>query len=60
MDLLHLDEAIDKLNKETVPKLEVILNVFTRDLNRMIERLDGVTITVVVNVPPDLKKENLR
>jgi hypothetical protein len=56
MDVVHLTEAIDKLNAETVPLLQKLLKDVVSDLNAIVSRLDGATI--VLSKPKEIKDEN--
>lgn len=43
MDLI----GVDKLNKETIPMLQNVLNKFAADVNLLLSRfIDGITITI--------------
>lgn len=53
MDLVNLKDEIKLLNAETLPKLEAMLKQLTADLDAIVSRLDGLTVTATVT----LKKE---
>jgi hypothetical protein len=56
MSLTGISEAVDKVNKETLPELEQILNRFREqlinDLHGVLDRLNKTTVTNVAEIPP--------
>ena len=42
--------GLDKLKKETLPELLVIGEQLIADLNAIVSRLDGATITITINL----------
>lgn len=54
MDLVDLKQEIDKLNKETLPLLDKLVDEdlaqFIRHLHGVLDRLNGATITI--HIPP--------
>ena len=56
MDLL----GVDKLNRETLPLLQAMFDKLVVDLNAVVSRLDGLTITLnlktIKTLPAQLKE----
>ena len=56
MDLLNIQKAIDKLNDETLPRLETLiqrdLKIAVDEIHGLLDRLDGIQISGRVDVPP--------
>jgi hypothetical protein len=56
MDLVDLKDEIEKLNRETLPKLDLMFQTaisrLANEFHAVVERLDGATITVTITLPP--------
>jgi len=56
MSLTDVKPAVELLNNTTLPALEEMLRrlviIQADELHRLIERLDGIEITMTIKVPP--------
>ena len=59
MDLLSLQKSIDKLNDETLPKVEALITrlegLVKGDINQILDRISGTRLTIAI--PPEGSKE---
>jgi hypothetical protein len=56
VDVLSLQKALDKLNDETLPKVEKLVNddltKLVTEVHALLDRIDGTKINVTIDVPP--------
>lgn len=52
MDIVDLTKEIDKLNRETIPLIQGVLNQLVEDLHSVVDRLNNATVTMTVQIPP--------
>jgi hypothetical protein len=52
MDLVDLTKEIDKLNNETIPRVQLLLDAAISDLHTLLDRLNNATATITFTIPP--------
>jgi hypothetical protein len=58
VDLLELQKAITKFNKETLPKIEALIDSdlkgLTDEAHALLDRIDGakIVVNVTIDIPP--------
>lgn len=56
MDIAGLQKAIDKLNKETLPRLEKMIErlaqILEDDVHEFLDRIDGARLKAEISIPP--------
>lgn len=57
MDIVDLTKEIDKLNRETIPLIQGVLNQLVEDLHSVVDRLNNAKVVMTVQIPEKGKGE---
>ena len=51
MDIVDLTKEIDKLNRETIPLLQGVLNQLVKDLHSLVDRVNNAKVVMTFQIP---------
>ena len=51
MDIVDLTKEIDKLNRETIPLLQGVLNQLVEDLHSLVDRVNNAKVVMTFQIP---------
>lgn len=51
MDIVDLTKEIDKLNRETIPLIQEVLNQLVEDLHSLVDRVNNAKVVMTFQIP---------